>query len=112
MGLRQIQVTVPKYKGAEIFELLSIPLAHTMWLSIQQRNTERIVRQVLTKHPELGELRRVSVIVTSGRPRFAVEMYAQEPPSPEILRLVKDDLRQRLGEAPDLVLTLVSARVL
>jgi len=41
-----------------------------------------------------------------------VELYAQEPPSPEILRLVKDDLRQRLGEAPDLTLTVVSARVL
>ena len=36
MGLRQIQVTVPKDKGAEIFELLSIPIAHTMWLAIQR----------------------------------------------------------------------------
>jgi len=112
MGLRQIQVTIPKDKGAEILELLSIPLARTMWLSIQRRGNERIVRQVLTSHPELGEIRRVSVIAISGRPRFAVELYAQEPPSPEILRLVKDDLRQRLGEAPDLTLTVVSARVL
>jgi len=107
MGLLQIQVTVPKDKGAEILELLSIPLARTMWLSIQRRGNERIVRQVSTRHPEPGEIRRVSVIAISGRPRFAVELYAQEPPSPEILRLVKDDLRQRMGEAPDLTLTVV-----
>ncbi|MGH7410599.1 MAG: TIGR00341 family protein [Candidatus Methylomirabilis sp.] len=92
--------------------MLSIPLVQTTWLSIQRRGNERIVRQFLTRHPELGELRRVSDITISGRPRFAVEVYAQEPPSPEILRLVKDDLRQRLGEAPDLTLTVVSARVL
>jgi len=66
MGLRQIQVTVPKDKGAEILELLSIPLARTMWLSIQRRGNERIVRQVLTRHPEPGEIRRLSVIAISG----------------------------------------------
>lgn len=95
-----------------IILMLSIPLIQTTWRSIQRRGSERVVRQVLTKHPELGELRRVSVIVTSGRPRFAVEVYAPEPPHLDVIQRVKDELGKRLGKATDLTLTVISARVL
>lgn len=70
------------------------------------------MNEVLQGHPELGEIRAISVIAASGRPRFAAEVYAQDSPSQEIFQQVKDDLRQRLGKAPDLTLTVVSARVL
>jgi hypothetical protein len=60
----------------------------------------------------LGEIRAISVIAASERRGFAAEVYAQDSPSQEILRQVKDDLRQRMGEAPHLKLPMVSARVL
>ncbi len=92
--------------------LLSIPLAHTTWVSIQQRTDERSVRRVLRRHTDLGEIRMLSVTAPSGRPRVAVELHAQEPPSEERLQRVKEDLQRELGKPFDLRLTVLSARTL
>jgi uncharacterized hydrophobic protein (TIGR00341 family) len=92
--------------------LLLIPLAQTTRTSMQQRGRERVIRQVLGRHPDLGEIRRISVSRVSRQPSFSVEVYAQEVPPRETVQRVKNDLQQRLGEAPELKLTVISARTL
>ena len=92
--------------------LLSIPLVHTTWVSIQRRSEEHSVRKVLRRHPDLGEIRTLSVIAAPGGPRVAVELHAQEPPSQERIHRVREDLQRALGRPVDLRLTVLSARIL